>query len=66
MLARTARVGRGALREHDVLVHTHASESQDEVEVVRRLSGGRTNLKCLADPGLASDRSLRRTLCLGV
>jgi 5-methylthioadenosine/S-adenosylhomocysteine deaminase len=42
--------------EHKVLVHTHASESPDEVDVVRRLSGGRTNLEDLAETGLASDR----------
>jgi 5-methylthioadenosine/S-adenosylhomocysteine deaminase len=42
--------------EQRVLVHTHASESQDELEVVRRLSGGRSNLEYLADTGLASDR----------
>ena len=42
--------------EQRVIVHTHASESQDEVEVVRRLSGGRTNLEYLADTGLASER----------
>jgi 5-methylthioadenosine/S-adenosylhomocysteine deaminase len=38
----------------DALVHTHASESRDEVEVVRRLSGGHTNLEYLADTGLAT------------
>jgi 5-methylthioadenosine/S-adenosylhomocysteine deaminase len=36
------------------LVHTHASESRDEVEVVRRLSGGLSNLEYLAATGLAS------------
>ena len=36
------------------LVHTHASESRDEVEVVRRLSGGFSNLEYLADTGLAT------------
>ena len=40
--------------EHQVLIHTHASESQDEVEVVRRRSGGLTNLEYLADTGLAT------------
>jgi 5-methylthioadenosine/S-adenosylhomocysteine deaminase len=35
------------------LVHTHASESRDEIEVVRRLSGGLSNLEYLADTGLA-------------
>jgi 5-methylthioadenosine/S-adenosylhomocysteine deaminase len=39
--------------EH-TLVHTHASESQDEVNVVRRLSGGFSNLEYLADTGLAT------------
>lgn len=40
-------------REH-TLVHTHASESRDEVDVVRRLSGGFSNLEYLADTGLAT------------
>ena len=40
----------------DTLVHTHASESRDEVEVVRRLSGGFSNLEYLADTGLATSR----------
>ena len=39
-----------------VLVHTHASESRDEIDVVRRLSGGLSNIEYLADTGLASDR----------
>ena len=39
-----------------VIVHTHASESRDEVDVVRRLSGGLSNLEYLAATGLASDR----------
>jgi 5-methylthioadenosine/S-adenosylhomocysteine deaminase len=38
------------------IVHTHASENRDEVEVVRRLSGGFSNLEYLADTGLATDR----------
>jgi 5-methylthioadenosine/S-adenosylhomocysteine deaminase len=42
-------------REHS-LVHTHASESRDEVDEVRRLSGGFSNLEYLADTGLASSR----------
>ena len=37
-----------------VLVHTHASESRDEVEVVRRLSGGFSNMEYLAETGLAT------------
>jgi 5-methylthioadenosine/S-adenosylhomocysteine deaminase len=39
-----------------VIVHTHASESRDEVEVVRRLSGGQSNVEYLASLGLATDR----------
>jgi 5-methylthioadenosine/S-adenosylhomocysteine deaminase len=44
-----------AVRE-DALVHTHASENKEEVEVVRRLSGGFSNLEYLADTGLATHR----------
>src|SRR3954453_11794809 len=40
-------------REH-ALVHTHASESRDEVDDVGLLSGGFSNLEYLADTGLAS------------
>ena len=36
------------------LVHTHASENRDEVEFVRRMSGGLSNLEYLADTGLAT------------
>jgi 5-methylthioadenosine/S-adenosylhomocysteine deaminase len=42
-------------QEH-ALVHTHASESRDEVETVRQLSGGFSNLEYLADTGLATPR----------
>jgi 5-methylthioadenosine/S-adenosylhomocysteine deaminase len=46
-----------ALSAHgNALVHTHASESRDEVEVVRRLSGGHSNLEYLAETGLATPR----------
>jgi cytosine/adenosine deaminase-related metal-dependent hydrolase len=49
-----------ALSQHErAIVHTHASESRDEVDVVRRISGGRSNLEYLADTGLAS-----RYLCV--
>jgi 5-methylthioadenosine/S-adenosylhomocysteine deaminase len=41
---------------HGMLVHTHASESRDELEIVSRLSGGQTNVEYLAGVGLASDR----------
>jgi 5-methylthioadenosine/S-adenosylhomocysteine deaminase len=37
------------------LVHTHASESRDEVEIVRRMTG-RDNLEYLAAVGLATPR----------
>lgn len=37
-----------------VIVHTHASENRDEIEVVRKLSGGLSNLEYLADTGLAT------------
>jgi 5-methylthioadenosine/S-adenosylhomocysteine deaminase len=44
-----------ALSSRDrVIVHTHASENRDEIEVVRRLSGGLSNLEYLADTGLAT------------
>ena len=57
MLARAARSGRRLSRaEEHTLVHTHASESRDEVEVVRRLSGGYSNLEYLADTGLATSQ----------
>jgi 5-methylthioadenosine/S-adenosylhomocysteine deaminase len=38
------------------LVHTHASENRDEVEVVRRLSGGFSNIDYFAATGLATPR----------
>jgi len=40
--------------EHGALVHTHASESQEEQAIVRRLSGGLTSLHYLASLRLAS------------
>ena len=40
--------------EQRAIVHTHASESRDEVDVVRRLSGGCSNLEYLAATGLAT------------
>lgn len=42
--------------QEETLVHTHASENRDEIEVVRRLSGGFSNLEYLADTGLATPR----------
>jgi len=37
-----------------VIVHTHAAENRDEVDLVRRLSGGMGNFEYLADTGLAT------------
>jgi 5-methylthioadenosine/S-adenosylhomocysteine deaminase len=37
-----------------VIVHTHAAENRDEIELVRTLSGGMSNLEYLADTGLAT------------
>jgi 5-methylthioadenosine/S-adenosylhomocysteine deaminase len=42
--------------EHHALVHTHASESGDELAIVKQLSGGMTNVQYLARLGLASPR----------
>ena len=39
---------------HGALVHTHASESQDEQAIVRQMSGGLANLEYLASLRLAS------------
>ncbi|HEY7501293.1 MAG TPA: 5'-deoxyadenosine deaminase [Vicinamibacterales bacterium] len=39
-----------------VIVHTHASESRDEIDIVRKIAGGMSNLEYLAATGLASDR----------
>ena len=38
------------------LVHTHASENRDEVEIVRRMTGGLSNIEYLAHTGLATPR----------
>jgi 5-methylthioadenosine/S-adenosylhomocysteine deaminase len=40
-------------REH-AIVHTHASESRAEVDLVRALSGGHSNFEYLAQTGLAT------------
>jgi 5-methylthioadenosine/S-adenosylhomocysteine deaminase len=42
--------------EQNALVHTHASESQDELAIVRDISGGLTNVQYLAHVHLASSR----------
>ena len=41
---------------NQTLVHTHASESQEEIAMVRRLSGGLANIEYLAGLRLASPR----------
>ena len=40
--------------EQRILIHTHASESRDELEVVRRLSGGLSHLEYLAATNLVT------------
>lgn len=46
----------GLSAEHDSLVHTHASESRAEIDIVRALSGGLNNIEYLAAVGLTSPR----------
>ena len=41
---------------HDTLVHTHASENRDEVDLVRRLTNGYDNLDYFLDLGLMTHR----------
>ena len=41
---------------HQALVHTHASESRDEIAIVKTMSGGLSNLEYLASLRLASPR----------
>jgi 5-methylthioadenosine/S-adenosylhomocysteine deaminase len=43
-------------KESQVLVHTHASESRDEIALVREISGGLSNIEYFASLGLASSR----------
>jgi 5-methylthioadenosine/S-adenosylhomocysteine deaminase len=40
----------------DALVHTHASESRDEIAIVRQMSGGMDNIEYLTSVHLASPR----------
>src|SRR5262245_12616774 len=42
--------------ENRILVHTHASESRDEIAIVKQISGARTNIEYLASLKLASPR----------
>jgi 5-methylthioadenosine/S-adenosylhomocysteine deaminase len=44
----------GLAAERHALVHTHASESRDEIAIVRKMSGGLSNLEYLASLRLAS------------
>jgi cytosine/adenosine deaminase-related metal-dependent hydrolase len=46
----------GLSAEANLLVHTHASESRDEIAIVRELSGGMSNIEYLASLHLASPR----------
>src|SRR5476651_2275075 len=46
----------GLSEQHSALVHTHASESREEIAIVRKMSGGLTNLEYLASVHLASPR----------
>ena len=43
-------------QEHGALVHTHASESREEIAIVRQLSGGLSNVAYLASLRLATPR----------
>ena len=44
----------GLSAEHRTIVHTHASESRDEIAIVKQMSGGMTNIEYLASLGLAT------------
>jgi len=44
----------GLSQRHHALVHTHASESRDEIAIVKQMSGGLSNLEYLASLHLAS------------
>ena len=66
VLARAARSGRRACRPSThALVHTHASESRDEIAIVRQMSGGLTNLEYLAQPAPGVAAPVRGALRLG-
>src|SRR6185295_16604797 len=51
--------------QHRALVHTHASESRDEIAIVKQMSGGLSNLEYLASLRLAS-RHLCAAHCVWV
>ena len=44
----------GLSHQHHALVHTHASESREEIAIVRKATGARTNIEYLATVKLAS------------
>src|SRR3954452_24819103 len=46
----------GLSRQHHALVHTHASESREEIAIVQQATGARTNIEYLASVQLASSR----------
>ena len=46
----------GLSRQHHALVHTHASESREEIAIVQQHTGARTNIEYLASVTLASPR----------
>ena len=43
-------------QRENAIVHTHASENRDEIDLVRRLSGGLSNVEYLSETGLTSHR----------
>jgi 5-methylthioadenosine/S-adenosylhomocysteine deaminase len=46
----------GLSRQHHALVHTHASESREEIAIVQQATGTRSNIEYLASVQLASSR----------
>jgi 5-methylthioadenosine/S-adenosylhomocysteine deaminase len=44
----------GLSQQHHALVHTHASESREEIAIVQQTTGARTNIEYLASVKLAS------------
>jgi 5-methylthioadenosine/S-adenosylhomocysteine deaminase len=46
----------GLSEQHRALVHTHASESREEIAIVQQATGARSNIAYLADVHLASPR----------
>ena len=58
-------VGRAVGRATELLVHTHASESRDELDVVRALSGGLDNVEYLAPASAWRRRGCARRTASG-